>query len=70
LTLRPLTPPSSRPRPRPQLDNFPHRLVVLLPPSPTQYASLHRLAPRPYTRKLIGMVHGGWAGCGASPQKG
>lgn len=39
-----------------ELDHFPHRLVVLLPPSPTQYASLHRLAPRPYTYKLIGML--------------
>jgi hypothetical protein len=39
-----------------QLDSYPHRLVLLLPPSPTQYSSLHRLAPRPYTHKLIGMV--------------
>ncbi|KAI8476075.1 MAG: AAAP aminoacid transporter 5 [Monoraphidium minutum] len=40
-----------------ELDNFPHRLVVLLPPSPTSYASLpNRFAPRPSTYKLIGMI--------------
>lgn len=39
-----------------QLDNYPHRLVVLLPQSPKQYATLSSLAPRPYTYKLIGML--------------
>ncbi|GBF99905.1 hypothetical protein Rsub_12813 [Raphidocelis subcapitata] len=39
-----------------ELDSYPHRLVVLLPPSPMQYASLRPLAPRPRTHKLIGML--------------
>ena len=46
-----------------ELDPFPHRLVVLLPPSPREYSTLHNLAPRPYTYKLIGMV-------GEGPQNG
>ena len=39
-----------------QLDNYPHRLVMLLPPSPMNYSALPTIAPRPYTYKLIGML--------------
>ena len=39
-----------------ELEPWPHRLVVVLPPSPAGYAALPRLAPRPATRKLIGML--------------